>query len=63
MMNSGHDVANDNDDEPYRRGREDFVCGLPRHLNPYDSGAYGTTMWEAWFDGWDDASDERGQTR
>lgn len=63
MMDSGRDAANDNDDDPYRRGQEDFVRGLLRHMNPYDSSAYGTTMWEAWFDGWDDASDDGEQTR
>ncbi len=47
-----------NDNEPYERGRLDYAKGILRERNPYDEGFYGTTFWEAWFDGWDDARDE-----
>jgi hypothetical protein len=50
-------IAND-DFEPYARGRQDFAADVPRECNPYDKGHYGTTFWEAWFEGWDDARDE-----
>lgn len=48
--------ANDND--PYLRGMSDWKSGVPRQDNPYDDAFYGTTFWEAWFDGWDDAEAE-----
>jgi hypothetical protein len=51
-------IANDNF-EPYERGRRDFEANVPRECNPYDYADYGTTFWEAWFEGWDDASNER----
>ena len=46
--------ANDNDS--YQRGREDYAKGIVREHNPYDEAFYGTTFWEEWFDGWDDAN-------
>ncbi len=48
--------ANDND--PYLRGHCDYENGIERQQNPYEDLHYGTTFWEAWFDGWDDARDE-----
>jgi hypothetical protein len=58
MARSADLPANDNDPDPYLRGIEDFARGVPRHENPFDGADYGTTLWESWFDGWDDASDE-----
>jgi len=46
-----------NDNEPYLRGCQAFEAGMQRHENPYEDDYYGTTFWEAWFDGWDDAND------
>jgi len=47
------------DGDPYEKGRQDFEAGLSRDSNPFDASQYGTTFWEAWFDGWDDARDDR----
>jgi hypothetical protein len=49
--------VNDNEPDPYFRGIEDFAGGVPRHMNPFDETDYGTTLWESWFDGWDDANE------
>jgi hypothetical protein len=48
------------DDDPYCLGRIAFDCGVPRYDNPYDESPelYGTTYWEAWFDGWDEAASQ-----
>jgi hypothetical protein len=45
--------------DPYLRGRSDFERGIPRHMNPYETSDYGTTLWESWFEGWDDAREDR----
>jgi hypothetical protein len=47
-------------DEPYLRGRADYARDLMRYQNPYEDTPepYGTTYWESWFDGWDDAHEE-----
>jgi hypothetical protein len=63
MALSATDPVNDNDPDPYRLGIEGFARGVPRHVNPFDETDYGTTLWEAWFDGWDDASDESREWR
>ena len=49
------------DMEPYLRGRRDHALGIPRCQNPYedDPDTYGTTAWESWFEGWDDAESWR----
>lgn len=46
--------------EPYSRGRADYERDVLRYQNPYEENheVYGTTYWEAWFDGWDDAHEE-----
>ena len=58
-------MANQTDDEePYLRGRADYARGVPCDQNPYgsDPETYGTTYWESWFEGWDDAKEECEQT-
>lgn len=53
--------ANDND--PYLRGRREFEEGAPRNCNPYGADFYGTTYWEAWLEGWDDAQEDRDRVK
>jgi hypothetical protein len=60
MTRSAPAPANDNDSDPYLRGMDDFARSVPRHMNPFDLTDYGTTLWESWFDGWDDAREEDG---
>jgi hypothetical protein len=50
-----------NDNEPYLRGRSDYAQDIPRYQNPYEDSTdyYGTTFWEAWLEGWDDADLEK----
>jgi len=52
--------VNDNFEEPYENGIEAYKRGVPRCHNPYEDNPelYGTTFWESWFDGWDDAEEE-----
>lgn len=45
--------------EPYVRGKNDHTRGVLRRENPYDLDMYGTTQWESWFEGWDEAEAER----
>ena len=49
-----------NDNDPYLLGRSDYERGLDRDMNPYEDAGeyYGTTFWESWFEGWDDAKEE-----
>jgi hypothetical protein len=47
-----------NDNDPHMRGRLDYTNSVLREQNPYDDAFYGTTFWEAWFEGWDDARTE-----
>jgi hypothetical protein len=47
--------------DPYLQGKADHARGVPRRMNPYedDPKGYGTELWESWFEGWDDAEDEK----
>jgi hypothetical protein len=51
---------NDNFEEPYQKGFEAYRRGVARHINPYEYNPelYGSTFWEAWFEGWDDAKNQ-----
>ncbi len=53
-------ITTENDGGPYVRGRLDYERGVPRSENPYGDlpKNKGSAIWEAWFDGWDEARRE-----
>ena len=50
-------------DAPYLQGKADYMRGVAREMNPFDFDFYGSPSWEAWFEGWDDASEEWSESR
>ena len=45
--------------EPYVRGKNDHARGLKLVENPYEDEKHGTTEWESWYEGWDQADADR----